>query len=65
MEETINYSKQRKAFGQPLINNQYMTFTLAELNTELELLRAALYQADQMLAGEDMTLLASMLKLKT
>ena len=42
-----------------------MTFTLAELNTELELLRAALYQADQLLVGEDMTLLASMLKLKT
>eukprot|EP00091_Calanus_sinicus_P015991 TRINITY_DN35143_c0_g1_i1.p1 TRINITY_DN35143_c0_g1~~TRINITY_DN35143_c0_g1_i1.p1 ORF type:complete len:194 (-),score=61.95 TRINITY_DN35143_c0_g1_i1:77-625(-) len=66
LEETINYTKQRKAFGQPLINNQYMAYRLAELNTELELLRAALYQAvDQMVAGEDVTLLASMLKLKT
>jgi len=66
LEETIVYTKQRKAFGQPLINNQYMAFRLAELNTDLELLRAATYQAvDQMLAGEDVTLLASMLKLKT
>ena len=47
LEETINYTKQRKAFGQPLINNQYMAFRLAELNTELELLRAALYQVRQ------------------
>ena len=82
MEETINYTKERRAFGQPLINNQYMAFRLAELNTELELVRAALYQVqkeerlflqfvsfsqavDQMLAGKDVTLLASMLKLKT
>ena len=44
LEETIVYTKQRKAFGQPLINNQYMAFRLAELNTDLELLRAATYQ---------------------
>jgi len=66
LEETINYTRERKAFGSPLINNQYLAFRLAELNTELELVRAALYQAvDQMVAGEDVTLLASMLKLKT
>jgi len=66
LEETINYTKERKAFGAPLINNQYLAFRLAELNTELELVRAALYQAvDQMLEGKDVTLLASMLKLKT
>ena len=66
LEETINYTKERKAFGAPLINNQYMAFRLAELHTELELVRAALYQAvDQMLEGKDVTLLASMLKLKT
>ena len=55
LEETINYTKQRKAFGQPLINNQYMAFRLAELNTELELLRAALYQVQQ-LVTKDMEL---------
>jgi len=66
LEETINYTRERKAFGQPLLNNQYLAFRLAELNTELELMRAALYQAvDQMIQGEDVTLMASMLKLKT
>merc|ERR1711892_1619274 len=66
LEETINYTKQRSTFGQPIIHNQYVHFRLAELNTELELLRAATYQAaDQHMAGENVTLLASMLKLKT
>ena len=65
LDETIEYCKQRKAFGQPLINNQYLHFTLAELYTELELLRAATYRAvDLMEGGEEVTLLASMLKLK-
>ena len=65
LDETIEYCKQRKAFGQPLINNQYLHFTLAELYTELELLRAATYRAvDLVEAGEEVTLLASMLKLK-
>jgi len=66
LEETIEYTKQRNTFGQPILHNQYVHFRLAELNTELELLRAATYQAvDQMLAGENVTMLASMLKLKT
>jgi len=63
--ETIEYTKQRKAFGQPLINNQYIHFRLAELQTEVEMLRSALYRAvDQHVAGEDVTQLASMCKLK-
>ena len=65
LEETIDYCKQRKAFGKPLISNQYLSFRLAELFTEVELLRAATYQVvDLMEAGEDVTLQASMLKLK-
>jgi len=63
--ETIEYTRTRKAFGQPLLNNQYMHFRLAELQTELELFRALTYQAaDAMERGEDVTLYASMLKLK-
>lgn len=66
LEETIAYTRGREAFGQPLLNNQYIHFRLAELNTELELVRAATYQAvDQMVAGENVVMLASMLKLKT
>ena len=53
LSETIEYLKQRKAFGQPLINNQYIHFRLAELLTEVEMLRAGLYRAtDQHVAGE-------------
>ena len=65
LDETIEYTKQRKAFGQPLIANQYLSFRLAELYTEVEMLRAATYQAVDLLeAGTDVTMMASMLKLK-
>lgn len=54
------------AFGKPLLDNQHIHFELAELQTELELMRSLLYKAaDIMLEGEDVTLLASMLKLKS
>merc|ERR1719367_1003365 len=66
LEETIAYTKDRRAFGAPLLDNQYIHFRLAELHTEVELVRAATYQAvDQMMAGENVTMLASMLKLNT
>jgi citronellyl-CoA dehydrogenase len=40
-------------------------FRLAELKTEVEMLRALIYRAaEMMIAGEDMTTLASMAKLK-
>merc|ERR1712001_359099 len=65
ISETIEYLRQRKAFGQPLLNNQYVHFRLAELMTEVEMLRSGLYRAtDQHVAGEDVTRLASMCKLK-
>ena len=65
IDETIEYTRTRHAFGQPLLNNQYLHFRLAELQTELELFRAMTYQtADAMERGEDVTLYASMLKLK-
>jgi len=65
IRETIEYTKDRKAFGQPLLNNQYIHFKLAELLTEVELLRAGLYRATEShVAGQDVTQLASMVKLK-
>ena len=65
IKETIEYTRTRFAFGQPLLNNQYIHFRLSELQTELELFRAMVYTAgDMMEKGEDITLLASMLKLK-
>merc|ERR1712242_622380 len=57
--ETVEYLRHHQAFGQPLLNNQYIHFRLAELLTEVEMLRAGLYRAtDQHVAGEDVTQLA-------
>ena len=66
IEETIAYTGQRKAFGQSILDNQVVHFRLAELKTEVEMLRALTYRAAElMLKGEDVTMLASMAKLKS
>ena len=63
---TIDYCKERHTFGQPLINNQVIHFRLAELRTEVELLRSLTYRAvEEYVQGKDVTRLASMAKLKT
>jgi citronellyl-CoA dehydrogenase len=65
IDETIAYTRERKAFGRSILDNQYVHFRMAELQTELEALRALTWQAvERYVAGEDMTLLASMAKLK-
>jgi len=65
INDTIAYTRERKAFGAPLLDNQYIHFRLAELLTEVEMLRSGLYRAtDNHVAGEDVTMLASMCKLK-
>ena len=65
IEDTIAYTGQRKAFGQSILDNQVVHFRLAELKTEVEMLRALIYRAAElMLKGEDVTMLASMAKLK-
>jgi citronellyl-CoA dehydrogenase len=62
---TIDYTRQRHAFGQPLIHNQVIHFRLAELLTEIELLRQFCYHCvRQYTAGADITRDASMAKLK-
>lgn len=66
INETLAYTQERQAFGKPLLANQVIRFRLAELQTEVELLRALTYQAcEQHINGEDVTLLASMAKLKS
>jgi citronellyl-CoA dehydrogenase len=63
--ETATYTRQRNAFGQSILDNQFVQFRLSELKTEVEALRALIYRAaDDMLAGQDVTLMASMAKLK-
>lgn len=65
LEITKAYTRERKAFGKPLLDNQWIHFRLAELSTEIEALRALVGSAtDQYVAGENVTRLASMAKLK-
>ncbi len=62
---TIDYTRQRKAFGRSILDNQVVHFRLAELRTEVEALRALTYRAVEMyIGGKDVTKLASMAKLK-
>ncbi|PAA71905.1 hypothetical protein BOX15_Mlig000904g3, partial [Macrostomum lignano] len=65
IQETAEYARQRKAFGQSLLDFQTVHFRLAELLTEVELLRSMVYRATaKYVAGNDVTMLASMAKLK-
>jgi len=62
---TIDYTRQRKAFGKSILDNQVVHFRLAELRTEVAALRALTYQAvEQYAGGKDVTKHASMAKLK-
>jgi citronellyl-CoA dehydrogenase len=65
IDETVEYARQRKAFGQSLLDNQVVHFRLAELRTEVESLKALTWQAcEEYVAGRDAVMLASMAKLK-
>ncbi|WP_404363983.1 citronellyl-CoA dehydrogenase [Marinobacter sp.] len=65
IDQTIEYCRSRETFGVPLIDNQVIHFRLAELQTEVEALRALTYQACELhIQGKDVTKLASMAKLK-
>ena len=65
INQTIDYCRQRETFGAPLINNQVIHFRLAELQTEVECLRALCYQAcEDYVNGKDAVKQCSMAKLK-
>ncbi len=65
ISDAVEYTGQRQAFGASILDNQYVQFRLAELQTEVELLRSIVYRAcDLYIAGEEVTTLASMAKLK-
>ena len=65
IDQTIDYTRQRKAFGKSVLDNQVVHYRLAELRTEVEALRALTYRAVEMyISGKDVTKLASMAKLK-
>jgi citronellyl-CoA dehydrogenase len=62
---TIDYCRQRQAFGRPLIENQWIYFQICELLTEVEALRQLAYHCVRALvAGQDVVKEVSMAKLK-
>jgi citronellyl-CoA dehydrogenase len=66
LERTADYLKQREAFGGPLLANQHVQFTLAELAAELDMARHYNYAcAEAYMRGEDTTRFATIAKLAT
>jgi citronellyl-CoA dehydrogenase len=65
IDETVEYTRERRIFGGSVLDNQVVHFRLAELRTEVEALRSLVYRATELyVAGENVTRLASMAKLK-
>ncbi|MFT5684079.1 MAG: citronellyl-CoA dehydrogenase [Myxococcota bacterium] len=63
---TVDYTRQRQAFKKSILDNQVVHFRLAELSCEIEALRSLVYRAtERYVAGENVTRLASMAKLKS
>jgi citronellyl-CoA dehydrogenase len=66
INDTIEYASERQAFGKSILDNQVVHFRLAELQTEVELLRALVYDGvEGYINGQDVTRKASMAKLKS
>ncbi|MGH9095015.1 MAG: acyl-CoA dehydrogenase family protein, partial [Acidimicrobiales bacterium] len=64
LDQTARYLKERQAFGQPLLANQYLQFQMAELSAEVDLLRQYNYAcAEAYLRGEDTSRFATIAKL--
>ncbi|WP_411820674.1 acyl-CoA dehydrogenase family protein [Hyphococcus formosus] len=65
IDATIEYTRERKAFGKSILDNQVVHFRMAELKAEVQALRSLTWDAvEKMMSGEDATMLASMAKLK-
>lgn len=66
LERTREYARQRHAFGRPILANQYVQYTLAELAAEVDLLKVyALDIARRFEAGENVDRAATIAKLKS
>ena len=64
LKETIDYVRERKMFGQTVLDFQVVQFKLAEIKTDIEAARALTYRAtEKYVRGEDVTEIASMAKL--
>jgi len=66
IELTTEYARSRMIYGKPLLDQQVVHYRLAELQTEIECLRGLVHSVcEQHVAGENVTMLASMAKLKS
>jgi citronellyl-CoA dehydrogenase len=65
LDRTKDYLQIREAFGKPLLANQYLQYTLADLIAEVEMLQGYLhYAAEKYVNGEDVIREATIAKLK-
>lgn len=65
LDETIEYTGQREAFGKPLLDNQWIHYTIADMYAEVESLRALTYSTvEKYVAGEDVRLMTAAAKLQ-
>lgn len=65
LDRTREFIRERRVFGRPLADRQYVTFRLTELQAELELLRSHnLITCEALMAGDDITRPATVAKLK-
>jgi citronellyl-CoA dehydrogenase len=64
LDRTRDYLAQRRVFGRPLLANDHVSYRLAELSAQLDLVRHYNYAcADAYLRGEDTTRFATIAKL--
>jgi citronellyl-CoA dehydrogenase len=65
IDRTIDYLRVREAFGKPLLANQHLQYRLAELVADVDVMHEYCHAvADRMVAGEDVTRMATIAKLK-
>jgi citronellyl-CoA dehydrogenase len=65
LDRTIDYLRVREAFGKPLLANQHLQYRLAELVADTDVLVEYCHAAaDRIVAGEDVTRMATIAKLK-
>jgi citronellyl-CoA dehydrogenase len=68
VRDTIKYTQERKAFGKPLLSNQWIQFKLSELLVEIEALKQLNYYCASLIENRaptpEVTRIASMCKLK-
>lgn len=62
---TIEYTRDRKAFGRSILDNQWVNFKLAEMQADVDCVRALTWQGvEEVVAGRDATRIATSAKLK-